>query len=167
MRILVIALFGSLFLTVGSLAARQKEELVPGKRMVQAVQYPYDQKLKFMLFRTGRIKDIDGSAEVKRKKTVEVEVQVDGPPPSQLNPNYRGYVIWALTPSGKFVNLGSVERKGTVKTTTELRMFGFVVSAESNLQATSPTDPVLESGMPDAKRRYYPIQRVYYEPSVK
>lgn len=148
--------------------ASQKEPLLPGRRMVQAVQFPYDMKVKFTLFPTGRAKDMGGSAEVRRrKKGVEVEVGVDeAPPASQIKPEYRGYVIWALTPAGKFVPLGSLERKGTVKTTTNLPAFGIVVSAEADLKATSPTDPVLESGMPDAKSRYYPIQRVYYTPVV-
>ncbi len=136
--------------------------------MVHAVQFPYDLKVKFTLFPTGRIKEIEGRAEVRRRKAgIEVEVEVDGPPPSQLRPEYGGYVVWALTPAGKFFHLGALERKGTVKTTTKIPAFGIVVTAEADLQTATPTDPVLESGMPDAKARYYPIRRVFYTPAVQ
>lgn len=150
-------------------ASSQKEQLVPGKRMVQAVQFPYDLKVKFTLFPTGRAKGVGGSAEVRRrKKGIEVEVNLEeAPPASEIKPEYRAYVVWALTPAGKFVSLGSLERKGTVKTVTQLPAFGIVVSAEPDAKATAPTDAVLESGMPEAKVRYYPIQRVYYTPAVK
>jgi len=143
-------------------------QLQLGKRMVQAVQYPYDQKVRLdPLFPTGRLKNISGSAEILRKQTVSVQVSINAPPASQLKPEYKGYVVWALAPDGTIVNLGSIQRKGTLKTTATLPAFGIVVSAESDLKATSPTDAVLESGMPDAKRRIYPIYRVFYAPAVK
>ncbi len=148
----------------------EKEELVPGKRMVRAVQFPYDMKLKFTLFPTGRLEGIEGSAEVRRrKKGIEVDVELEqAPPASQLKPEYRGYVVWALTPAGKFVHLGALEGKGKLDATTNLPAFGIVVTAEADLKAASPTDPVLESGYPSGKRaRIYPIHRVYYAPAVK
>jgi len=147
--------------------APEKEELVPGKRMVRAVQFPYDMKLKFTLFPTGRLDGLTGSAEVRRrKKGIEVDVELEqAPPASQLKPEYRGYVVWALTPAGKFVHLGALEGKGKMETTTNLPAFGIVVTAEADLKAASPTDPVLESGYPSGKRaRIYPIHRVYYAP---
>ena len=104
--------------------------------MVHAVQFPYDLKVKFTLFPTGRIK------EIERR-------------------------VAPLTPAGKFFHLGALERKGTVKTTTKIPAFGIVVTAEADLQTATPTDPVLESGMPDAKARYYPIRRVFYTPAVQ
>lgn len=147
----------------------EKEELVPGKRMVRAVQYPFDLKVKFTLFPTGRLQGVEGSAQViRRKKAIEVEVEIDkAPPAGQFKPEYRTYVVWALTPAGKFVSLGALERAGTLKTTTTLPAFGIVVSAEADTNATSPGDPILESGFPDAKRRFYPIHRVIYTPGVK
>ncbi len=168
----LMAAFLSLVVAPAFLAAQAPaspdDQLRPGQRMVQAVQYPYDQKVHFdRLFSTGRLKDISGSAEVVRKKTLTVQVDIDAPPASQLKPEYKGYVVWALTPSGKFVSLGSIERKGTLKTTTRLPAFGIVVSAEPDSKATSPTDVVLENGMPDAKKRYYPIYRVVYTPAVQ
>lgn len=150
--------------------APEKDELVPGKRMVRAVQFPYDLKVKFTLFPTGRLEGIAGWAEVRRrKKEIEVEVELEeAPPASQLRPEYRGYVVWALTPAGKFVNLGALGGKGKLETTTNLPSFGFVISAEADLKAASPADPVLESGYPSGKRaRVYPIHRVYYAPGVK
>lgn len=147
--------------------AQQKEILVPGKRMVRAVQFPYELKVRFTLFRTGRLEGIAGKAEVLRgKKAIEVKVELQkAPPASQLGSQYRGYVVWALTPEGEFVKLGALAGKGKLQATTALTTFGIVVSAEANLKATSLTVPVLESGYPRGKRRIYPMQRVYYSPA--
>ncbi len=169
MRTLVLLLAVAAWPAAAFAQAPEKDELVPGKRMVRAVQFPFDQKVKFTLFPTGRLEGIAGSAGViRRKKGIEVQVEVEeAPPVTQLKPEYRGYVVWALTPAGKFVNLGAQTGKGTLKTTTRLPSFGIVVSAEADLKAASPADPVLESGYPDAKRRFYPMQRVYYTPGAK
>ena len=167
MRIMVsFFLVVAVAVTVAPAQAPEKDELAPGKRMVRAVQFPYDQKVKFTLFPTGRLEGVAGSAEVRRRKTgIEVDVELEeAPAASQLKPDYRGYVVWALTPAGKFVNLGAIERKGPLKTTTNLPSFGIVVSAEADLKTTSLSDPVLESGYPAGKRRIYPMQRVYYSP---
>ncbi len=147
--------------------AQEKEILVPGKRMVRAVQFPYDLKVKLTLFPTGRLEGIAGKAEVqRRKRVIQVKVELEkAPPASQLGPQYRGYVVWALTPAGEFVKLGALERKGKLQTTTTVPAFGIVVSAEADLQTTSFTVPVLESGYPRGKRRIYPMKRVYYTPA--
>ncbi len=140
--------------------------MVPGKRMVRTVQFPYDLKVKFTLFSTGRLEGIAGKAEVQRgKQVIQVKVELEkAPPASQLGVGYRGYVVWALTPAGEFVKLGALERKGKLKTTTTLPAFGIVVSAEADLQTTSLGVPVLESGYPKGRGRIYPMKRVYYTP---
>lgn len=119
---------GAVFSQTPEAQTSQKDELVPGKRMVRAVQFPYDLKVKFTLFPTGWLEGIAGWAEVRRrKKEIEVEVELEeAPPASQLRPEYRGYVVWALTPAGKFVSLGALEGKGKLETTTNLPSFGFV-----------------------------------------
>lgn len=142
--------------------------LVPGKRMIQAVQFPFDQKVSFNLFPTGRLDGVEGSAEVRRRKTgIEVEVDLENAPPaSALKPEYKGYVVWAVTRDGRFVNLGSLKGKGRREVTTKLPQFGIVISAEQDLAANTLGEPVLESGMPAAKRRIYPMHRVIYTPGV-
>ena len=147
--------------------AQEEEILVPGKRMVRAVQFPYDLKMKLTLFPTGRLEGIAGKAEVqRRKRDIQVKVELEkAPPASQLGAQYRGYVVWALVPGGEFVKLGALERKGKLQTTTTRPAFGIVVSAEADLNATSLTVPVLESGYPRGKRRIYPMKRVYYTPA--
>ena len=141
--------------------------MVPGKRMVRTVQFPYNLKVKFTLFSTGRLEGIAGKAEVQRgKQEIQVKVELEkAPPASQLGAGYRGYVVWALTPAGEFVKLGALERKGKLETTTTLPAFGIVVSAEADLQASSLTVPVLESGYPKGRHRIYPMKRVYYTPA--
>ena len=147
--------------------AQEEEILVPGKRMVRAVQFPYDLDVKFTLFSTGRLEGISGKAEVKRRKRdIQVKVELEkAPPASKLGAQYRGYVVWALTPGGEFIKLGALQRKGKLQTTTTRPAFGIVVSAETDLQTTSLTVPVLESGYPRGKRRIYPMKRVYYTPA--
>jgi len=155
----------ALFLVL-SLSVLAQEKLTPDKRMVRAVQYPYEMKVKFNLYSTGRAEGVDGKAEVKRHKGgIDVEVEIDqAPAASQIDPSYKGYVVWALTTAGKFVNLGSIERTGTLKATTKLPAFAIVISAEPDLKAATLTDAVLESAYPEGKRRIYPMHQVIYSP---
>jgi len=174
MRILAVFSAVLLFGLWMAAAARQANQdaddvLVPGKRMVLAVQYPFEQKVEFNLFPTGRIPDLKGSAEVRRRKdAVHLKVELDGPPPSQLKPEYRAYVVWAVTPAGRFHRLGTLT-SGKLKTKTSVRSFGLVITAEADPHrsaAPGKVEAVMESGLPSAKRRIYPMEKVLYQVAV-
>jgi hypothetical protein len=142
----------------------------PQGRYVLAVQYPPELKIKMPFFRTGAVSNdkLDAEGEVRRSKprekpSVRVEVELKGaPPPSSVKPEYRGYVLWAVTEKAEFVKLGVLDKK--VETDTPVLAFGMVISLEPDPDAAQPKGAfVLETGLPDKKTRYFGMTRVYYD----
>ena len=65
-----------------------------------------------------------------------VEAEVYGlKPPTQLGAEFLTYVLWAVSPEGRAVNLGSIplesSGKGKLKATTQLQSFSLFVTAET------------------------------------
>ncbi|HEY2843607.1 MAG TPA: OmpA family protein, partial [Bryobacteraceae bacterium] len=67
-------------------------------------------------------------------------------PPGQFGPEYLTYVLWAITPEGRAVNVGEVLLNGdksSIDATTELQSFGLIVTAEPYFAVTQPSDVVV------------------------
>ena len=71
-------------------------------------------------------------------------------PPSSFGPEYLTYVLWAISPDGRPVNLGELTldhygqgSKSAVKTTSEIQTFGMIVTAEPYYAVTQPSDVVV------------------------
>jgi len=69
-------------------------------------------------------------------------------PANSFGPEYLTYVLWAITPEGRPVNLGEVLPTGKKDTdhitvTTDLQAFGLVVTAEPYYAVTIPSDLVV------------------------
>ena len=68
-------------------------------------------------------------------------------PPSRVGNQYLTYVLWAVTPEGRAVNLGEVLPSGSGKdkltVTTDLQAFGLIVTAEPYFAVTHPSDRVV------------------------
>src|SRR5688500_13502536 len=66
-------------------------------------------------------------------------------PPTRFGPEYLTYVIWAVTPEGRAVNLGELQIKDErhVRVTTDLQAFGVIVTAEPYFAVTQPSDVVI------------------------
>lgn len=76
-----------------------------------------------------------GEAKVESKQGyIEIEVEFDNLHLAATNgAEYLTYVLWAITPEGRTANLGEVLLNGTrskLDVTTELQVFGLVVTAE-------------------------------------
>ena len=60
---------------------------------------------------------------------------------------YLTYVLWAITPEGRAVNLGEVvpneEQKSSLEVTTDLQAFGLLVTAEPYFAVTRPSNLVV------------------------
>src|ERR1035441_6742545 len=59
---------------------------------------------------------------------------------------YLTYVLWAVTPEGRTANLGEVLLNGSkskMTVTTELQVFGLVVTAEPYFAVTQPSDLIV------------------------
>jgi outer membrane protein OmpA-like peptidoglycan-associated protein len=89
-----------------------------------------------------------GEAKVESKQgRMEIEVEFDGLQPATKNgAEYLTYVLWAITPEGRTSNLGEVLLNGTkskLDVTTDLQVFGLVVTAEPYFAVTQPSDLIV------------------------
>jgi outer membrane protein OmpA-like peptidoglycan-associated protein len=71
-------------------------------------------------------------------------------PPSSFGPEYLTYVLWAISPDGRPVNLGELTLsdygKGSdssVEATSDIQTFGLIVTAEPYYGVTQPSDVVV------------------------
>ena len=87
-----------------------------------------------------------GEAKVESKQGyIEIEVEFDDLKPAvgTGGPEYLTYVLWAISPEGRTVNLGEVLLNGTkskLNVTTELQVFGMMVTAEPYFSVTRPSN---------------------------
>ena len=90
-----------------------------------------------------------GHAKVDSKEgrlTISAEVtHLD--PASKFGGQYLTYVLWAVTPEGRSVNLGEIlpgdDGKSKISVTTDLQAFGLVITAEPYFSVTRPSDLVV------------------------
>ena len=76
---------------------------------------------------------------------VETRLEKMGPA-NQFGPEYMTYVLWAITPEGRAMNLGEVALEGDhakLLSTTDLQVFGLIVTAEPYFAVTQPSDVVV------------------------
>lgn len=69
-------------------------------------------------------------------------------PANGYGPEYLTYVLWAITPEGRPVNLGEIlptgsKDKDQITVTTDLQAFGLVITAEPYYAVTMPSDVVV------------------------
>lgn len=93
-----------------------------------------------------------GSATVESERGV-IRVSADFKhfaPPSSFGPEYLTYVLWAISPDGRPVNLGELTldhygqgSHSEIKTTSEIQTFGMIVTAEPYYAVTQPSDVVV------------------------
>jgi outer membrane protein OmpA-like peptidoglycan-associated protein len=89
-----------------------------------------------------------GEAKVESKQgRIEIEVEFDGLQPATKNgAEYLTYVLWAITPEGRTANLGEILLNGTkskLDVTTDLQVFGLVVTAEPYFAVRQPSDLIV------------------------
>lgn len=99
-----------------------------------------------------------GEAKVEGKQGyIEIEVEFDNLQPAVRNgAEYLTYVLWAITPEGRTANLGEILLNGTkskLNVTTELQVFGLVVTAEPYFSVTRPSDLVVMENVVRADTR--------------
>jgi outer membrane protein OmpA-like peptidoglycan-associated protein len=90
-----------------------------------------------------------GEAEVKSQMgSTKVETHLEKMnPASQYGPEYMTYVLWAITPEGRAMNLGEMVLEGgnhaKLSSTTDLQSFGLIVTAEPYFAVTQPSDAIV------------------------
>jgi outer membrane protein OmpA-like peptidoglycan-associated protein len=88
-----------------------------------------------------------GSATVSSKGQTFINAKFEGlVPANSFGVEYLTYVLWAITPQGRPVNLGEVMPGGTkaeMNVTTNLQQFALIVTAEPYFAVTTPSDLVV------------------------
>ena len=118
-------------------------------RTAKAINYQHRSGATKIDFRgTELLPQARGEAKVESKQGyIEIEVEFDDlKPASSLGAEYLTYVMWAITPEGRTANLGEVLLNGTkskLNVTTELQVFGLVITAEPYFSVTRPSDLIV------------------------
>ncbi len=119
------------------------------QRTTAAINYRHRSGQTTIDFRgTELLPQSKGRAEVKSQKGyTDIDAKFeDMDSPSRFGPEYLTYVLWAVTPEGRAMNLGEVVldgRHGKLHVTSELQAFGLIVTAEPYFAVTQPSDVVV------------------------
>jgi outer membrane protein OmpA-like peptidoglycan-associated protein len=119
-------------------------------RSVQAVNYEHrsgSSKLDFA--GTDLMPSANGVAAVNSKRgSIAIEAEFgDLEKPTTFGNEYLTYVLWAISPEGRAVNLGEVlvggNHRSKLNVTTDLQAFALVVTAEPYYAVRQPSDVVI------------------------
>jgi outer membrane protein OmpA-like peptidoglycan-associated protein len=119
------------------------------ERTAKAINYQHRSGATKIDFRgTDLLPGARGEAKVESKQGyIEIEVEFDGlQPATKQGAEYLTYVLWAITPEGRTANLGEIllnGTKGKLDVTTEMQVFGLVVTAEPYYSVTRPSDLIV------------------------
>ena len=97
---------------------------------------------------TELMSNANGEAKVQNKgNRIEIEAKFGGlDEATKFGLEYLTYVLWAVSPQGRAVNLGEIVLKngsGEVKAITDMQTFGMVVTAEPYFAVTQPGNTVV------------------------
>ena len=119
-------------------------------RSVQAVNYQHrsgSSKLDFA--GTNLMPSANGVAEINSKRgSIGIEAEFgDLQKPTTFGNEYLTYVLWAISPEGRAVNLGEVllggNHRSKLNVTTDLQAFALIVTAEPYYAVRQPSNVVI------------------------
>ena len=119
-------------------------------RTVHAVNYKHRggaTKLDFA--GTSLMSEANGQAKVEGKKGyIEIEVEFGNlSKPTTFGNEYLTYILWAISPEGRAVNLGEVlvggNSRSKLDVTTDLQAFALIVTAEPYYAVRQPSNVVV------------------------
>src|ERR1700681_482679 len=122
-------------------------------RTAQAVNYRHRGGSTRVNFQGTAIMSMaKGEAKVESERGV-IHISADlknMQPPSSFGPEYLTYVLWAISPDGRPVNLGELTlseygmgSSSKIDTTSDIQTFGMIVTAEPYYAVTQPSDVVV------------------------
>ena len=119
-------------------------------RSVRAINYKHRSgATKIDFAGTDLMPQADGQAKVESKKGyIEIEVEFGNlQKPTTFGNEYLTYVLWAISPEGRAVNLGEIivgdNHRSKVDVTTDLQAFALVVTAEPYYAVRQPSNLVV------------------------
>jgi outer membrane protein OmpA-like peptidoglycan-associated protein len=137
-------------LTVEPMAHTPTFRVTVVSRIVKAVNYKHRggaTKLDFA--GTELMPGANGQAKVESKKGyIEIEVEFGNlQNPKTFGNEYLTYILWAISPEGRAVNLGEVlvgsNHRSKLDVTTDLQAFALVVTAEPYYAVRQPSNVVV------------------------
>lgn len=124
--------------------------VVVTSRTVQAVNYRHRSGASEVGFAgTALLPSAEGTAKVRSKRgTLEVEAEFGSlQSPTTFGGEYLTYVLWAISPEGRAVNLGEVlvgdNGRSKLTATTDLQAFALIVTAEPYFAVRQPSNVVV------------------------
>ena len=119
-------------------------------RSVQAVNYKHRSGASKVDFAgTDLMPAANGQAKVESKKGyIEIEVEFGNlQEPTTFGNEYLTYILWAISPEGRAVNLGEVlvgeNHRSKLDVTTDLQAFALIVTAEPYYAVRQPSNVVV------------------------
>jgi len=141
----------TLILAASSIAAAQAPTSSQAtiSHTTKAMHYrPQGGSVKVEFQSSSRMPSAAGEAKVEGKKTnVEIDAKFQGlEDSSKFGLEYLTYVLWAISPQGRPVNLGELtldHGRGHIKTFTDMQTFGMIVTAEPYAAVSQPGNTVI------------------------
>ena len=170
----------AILVSAAALASAQTQTSVPTtastvSRTTKAVHYRLQGGQTKVDFQgTDLLQRATGEAKVEGKKTnFQIEVKFQGlEDATKFGLEYLTYVLWAVSPQGRPVNLGEVtldHGNAHIKAFTDLQTFGMIVTAEPYFAVTQPGNmvvmesaPVIAGGTENIEARYELVTRGTY-----
>jgi outer membrane protein OmpA-like peptidoglycan-associated protein len=119
-------------------------------RSVQAINYKHRSGASKIDFAgTDLMPSANGQAKVESKKGyTEIEVEFGGlQKPTTFGNEYLTYILWAISPEGRAINLGEVlvgdNHRSKLDVTTDLQAFALIVTAEPYYAVRQPSNVVV------------------------
>ena len=137
-------------LTVEPVAQTPTFRVVVVSRSVQAINYQHRSGASKLDFAgTDLMPSANGWAKVNSKRgSIAIEAEFgDLAKPTSFGNEYLTYVLWAISPEGRAVNLGEVlvggNHRSKVDVTTDLQAFALIVTAEPYYAVRQPSNVVV------------------------
>ena len=123
-------------------------QVIVTSRTVQAVNYRHRSGATDLAFApTALMPSAEGRAKVRSKRgTMEVEAEFGLQSPATFGAEYLTYVLWAISPEGRAVNLGELLISGgrsKLTATTDMQAFALIVTAEPYFAVREPSNVVV------------------------
>jgi len=157
-------------LVAGAASAQQSQASADSSRVITQTIYAFGYKVdggstKVDFEATQAAPGASAQAKVEAKKgATTIEMSAKGLPPAPiLASGFLTYVLWAVSPDGRTVNVGELQRDSSgnaqLKGTAELQAFSLFVTAEPYFAVRRPSELVILANVQKSgsKFRLYPI----------
>src|SRR4029077_12933846 len=137
-------------LAIEPMAQTPMFRVIVTSRTIQAVNYKHRSGATKVDFAgTDLMRSANGEAQVNSKRgAIEIEAEFGNlQKPTTFGNEYLTYILWAISPEGRAVNLGEVlvggNHRSKLDVTTDLQAFALVVTAEPYYAVRQPSNVVV------------------------